>query len=91
LAANAQAFDNQNEMFKEIQRQFMDSNQAVAFCGEYTYPDAAPSSLNSEAMQARRQSDRAIIRSLVERLWRMTGYRWKYVSSLSDVTPLIDF
>jgi hypothetical protein len=82
-------FSNQNEMFKEIQRQFISNQQVVAFCGEYTLPDAALSSLNKEAFQARRQSDRTIIRSLTERLWRMTGYRWKYVFSFSDVTPLI--
>lgn len=66
-------------MFKEIQHLFIKTQQEVQFLGEYSIPDEAIESLNGEATQIYKKNDRAIIHSLNERVWRMTGYRWRCV------------
>jgi hypothetical protein len=70
-------FANQNALFKEIQDLFHADKGDLSFCGEYSMPDEAPPLVNGEEPLARKQSDRRIIHSHSERVWRMTGCRWK--------------
>lgn len=79
VSLNPKLFASQNDMFKEIQDIFSKPEGNVHFCGEYSFPEEALGALNGEAALMRKQSDRTIIHSHSERVWRMMGLRWKCV------------
>jgi len=71
-------FATQNDLFKKIQQLFDASDEHIVFSGEYSLPDKSPPAMNEEVLVVHAQTDRTIIHSHKERVWRMTGFRWKH-------------
>lgn len=78
-------FQNENNLFRVIQLQFNQNGGQVSYAGEYTLPEHnVQNTTTNEGIMNRYQKDRTRIQGLVERMWRMTGFRFTYVQPLTE-------
>lgn len=84
-APTAEIFENENSLFRAIQSQFSSNGSRVSYSGQYTLPEHNGQNVAThEWLQKRYQKDKLRIQSIVERMWRMTGYRFTCVPSLTE-------
>jgi hypothetical protein len=75
----AEIFPDANALFTKIQDLFCSRDKNVVFHGQYSIPEVAGTPVNEEVAQAPPSTNEAIIHAHQERMWRTTGYRWKWV------------